>query len=141
MKYLVYVEVLITKPENTIKTLKFEVSAKSNQEAIDKVAKIHYTKGLLGKEYKYTPVHVYSERGTFWYWNAMYFDTLKQAKACIEGDYNSRIKNLLEYAGYSKITKLVNGIETSVVNISVDENGYAVFSKVEKIPSNLPTLA
>lgn len=141
MKYLVYVEVLITKPQNTIKTLKFEVSAKNNQDAIDKVAKLHYTKGLLGKEYEYTPTAVHAEKGTFWYWNAIYFDTLKQAKDCIEGDYNSRIKDLLEYDGYSKITKLVNGIETSVVNISVDEDGYAVFSKIEKISSNLPTLA
>lgn len=141
MKYLVYVEVLIEKPINTIKTLKFEVSAKSDSEAIDKVAKVHYTKGLLGKEYKYTPTLVRAERRTYWYWNAMQFETLKQAKACIEGDYNHCIKELIEYGTYSQICKLVNGIETSVVDISADENGYAVFSKAKKVSSNLPTLA
>lgn len=141
MKYLVYVEVTITKPKSDFRMLKFEVSAKSTKDAMNKVEHLHRTKGLMGKEYEYTPVTVGVKRGTYWEWNGHQFYTLAQAKACIEGDFNGVIKEYLEYDGYDKIAKLVNGIETSFVTISADEEGYAVFSKIEKISSNLPTLA
>lgn len=58
MKYLVSVEVMITEPQSVIKTLKFEVTADNENEAIDKVAKLYRTEGLMSKEYEYTPVAV-----------------------------------------------------------------------------------
>ena len=138
MKYLVYVEVTIPKPQG-IKMLEFQVSAKSTKEAIKKVENLHRTKGLMQGEY--TPVTVGVKRGTYWIWNGHQFDTLAMAKNCIEGNYNGVIKDYLQYSGYDTITKVVNGIETTFVNVSTDEEGYAIFSKVQKISSDLPSLA
>ena len=141
MKYLVYVEVTITKPKSDFRMLKFEVSAKSTKDAMNKVEHLHRTKGLMSKEYEYTPVTVGVKRGTYWEWNGHQFDNLTFAKGCIEGDFNGVIKDYLQYSGYDRITKYVNGIAVSFVEISADEEGYAVFSKIQKNSQNLPYLA
>lgn len=69
----------------------------------------------------------------YWKWNGYHFDTLQQAKNCIEGDFNGKIANLLGYDGYDKIWHIVNHQPHSFVYISTNKNGYAKFSRIHKV--------
>lgn len=69
----------------------------------------------------------------YWKWNSYRFNTLKQAKNCIEGDFNGEIAKLLEYDGYDRIWYIEKSKPISYVKISIDNNGYAIFSKIVKL--------
>ena len=140
MEYLVNADVLIEKPINRIKRLKFAVTANSDWDAIKKVENLYRTKGLLGKEYVYTVTAVSAApKGEYWKWNGHHFETLKDAKGWAKDGY--MIGMVLDEKSYDEICHVVNGLIVSTVKISLDAHDNPKFSKVQKFHSDLPTLA
>lgn len=68
-----------------------------------------------------------------WKWHLYEFDTLKQAKDCIKGDYGKSIEKYLEYKDLDKIKHYENGHLVGYVVISTDKEGYPYFSKTLKV--------
>ena len=65
-----------------------------------------------------------------WKWNNYEFGTLQQAKNCIRGDFGSKMKELLEYDGYSVIAHHKDGKLVGYVEVYLDKHGYPCFKRL-----------
>jgi hypothetical protein len=85
--------------------------------------------GTLFAIRRYEQLNTKTMEKNYWRWKGYHFLTLKQAKNCINGDFNQ--KELLEF--YDKIWHIVDNQPSSYVQITNGNDGYPKYSRIHKV--------